>query len=100
MKTKKVKQMETKRAKVIMLPTEDYPAIAQSNSHIKAFGVKKEKLYGWIDCPIRTDHTLHHQYITTEDKIKVSNPCTNERVSVRTWIIIIRHWRELFELVP
>lgn len=57
-----------KRAKVHMLPTSDYPAIGRSTTD---WGDgEPKKLYGWLNCAIRTPHDLHHLYFTTDEAIK------------------------------
>jgi hypothetical protein len=67
-----------KKVKVVMLPTEGYPAIAQSIK-AKAFNLPKEELYGWIDCPIRTGHTLHHLYLVSDEEIKEDDWCIDSQ---------------------
>tara|TARA_R110000822_G_scaffold277495_1_gene399339 strand:+ start:185 stop:766 length:582 start_codon:yes stop_codon:yes gene_type:complete len=47
---------------IVLLPTNDYPAIAQSS-------IGYGQLYGWVTGKIRTPHTLVHMYFTSNDKV-------------------------------
>ncbi|MEK6829062.1 MAG: hypothetical protein AABY15_02965 [Nanoarchaeota archaeon] len=65
---------------IFMCQTEngfEYPGIAQSIGHKKAFGAKIEELYGWVDCAIRTGHITNHLYIVSNEEPKDGDWCYN-----------------------
>lgn len=59
-----------KELEVVMLSTYKYPALLSSIGRVKAFCQKKETLFGWEDCAIRTPHSLNHLYLISDEKPK------------------------------
>lgn len=59
----------------VLLPTEDYPAIAQAVGYKMIFGTKINELFDWIDCPIKTPNNLKHLFILSDEEIKEGDWC-------------------------